>query len=228
MTRVLPYVWPRVEESIDRTAEIDRLKTWWAGDERMPVNLYGRRRVGKSWLFRRFSHGKPAVLLVAERMAEGAQLTRFAKQLTPPLGGVAPDLPDVAVLFRVLFRMARDQELLAVIDESPWLLETTSTEVERTLSAVQAVMEEERDRSQLKLGGMRVGRDPDGGATVRTEPAARQAGAPGAARAAVPARPPTPRGVGRPLLLASLVERAISERHLVSLWRESSRMARPE
>ena len=77
MSTVPPYVWPRVEEFIDRTIEIDRLETWWAGDERMPVNLYGRRRVGKSWLFRRFAHGKPAVLLVAERLAAGAQLTRF-------------------------------------------------------------------------------------------------------------------------------------------------------
>ena len=117
----------------------------------MPINLYGRRRVGKSWLLRRFAHGKPAVLLVAERLAEGAQLTRFAEQLTPLLGGVVPDLPDVPVLFRVLFRLARDHKVLAVIDEFPWLLGTTSKEVERTLTAIQAVMEEERAGSQLKL-----------------------------------------------------------------------------
>ena len=151
MTAVPEYAWPRVDEFIDRTAEIDRLEAWWASDERMPMNLYGRRRVGKSWLFRRFAHGKPSVLLVSERLAEGAQLTRFAQQLTPLLGGVAPDLPDVAALFRVLFRLARDSKVLAVIDEFPWLLGTTSKEVNRTLSAIQAVMEEERDHSHLKL-----------------------------------------------------------------------------
>lgn len=151
MPHIPAYAWPRVDEFLDRNAEIDRLETWWASDERMPVNLYGRRRVGKSWLFRRFAHGKPAVLLVSERLAEGAQLTRFSRQLTPLLDGVAPDLPDVAALFRVLFRLARDRRVLAVIDEFPWLLGTTRTEVNRTLSAVQAVMEEERDRSQLKL-----------------------------------------------------------------------------
>jgi AAA+ ATPase superfamily predicted ATPase len=48
MTKVPSYVWPRVKEFIDRNAEIDRLETWWAGDERMPINLFGRRRVGKS------------------------------------------------------------------------------------------------------------------------------------------------------------------------------------
>lgn len=145
------YVWPRVDEFIDRDTEVDRVEAWWASDERMPINLYGRRRVGKSWLLRRFAHGKPAVLLVAERLAEGAQLARFADQLTQALDGVTPDLPDVATLFRVLFRLARDRKILAVIDEFPWLLGTTSTEAGRTLSAIQAVMEEERDRSCLKL-----------------------------------------------------------------------------
>ncbi len=146
-----PYVWPRVDEFIDRRAEIDRLEAWWTSGDRMPLNLYGRRRVGKSWLFRRFAHGKPAVLLVAERLTSGAQLGRFADQLTPSLGGVRPDLPDVPALFRVLFRLAQTNKVLAVIDEFPWLLGTTASETERTLSSIQAVLEEERDGSQLKL-----------------------------------------------------------------------------
>ncbi|MCC5949024.1 MAG: ATP-binding protein [Nitriliruptoraceae bacterium] len=139
-------------EFLNRDEELERLEQWWRdAEDRMPVNLYGRRRVGKSWLFRRFAHGKPSVLLVSERLAEGAQLSRFAQQLAPVLGGVSPDLPDVAALFRVLFRAARYHKTLAVIDEFPWLLGSTSTEAERTLSSIQAVMEEERDRSQLKL-----------------------------------------------------------------------------
>lgn len=146
------YNWPRVHEFLNRNEELGRLATWWNdADDRMPVNLYGRRRVGKSWLFRRFAHGKPSVLLVAERLAEGAQLSRFSQQLAPLFGGVAPELPDVAALFRVLFRVARDDKTLAVIDEFPWLLGSTSAEAQRTLSSIQAVMEEERDRSQLKL-----------------------------------------------------------------------------
>lgn len=146
------YDWPRVSEFLNRNDELERLEKWWNdADDRMTVNLYGRRRVGKSWLFRRFAHGKPSVLMVSERLAEGAQLSRFSQQLAPMLGGVAPQLPDVAALFRVLFRVAQDHKTLAVIDEFPWLLGSTSAEEGRTLSSIQAVMEEERDRSQLKL-----------------------------------------------------------------------------
>ncbi|TVP44150.1 MAG: ATP-binding protein [Gemmatimonadales bacterium] len=151
MNTIEPYAWPRIGDFIGRDGELARLESWWGASERMPVNLYGRRRVGKSWLFRRFAHEKPAILLVAERLAEGTQLTRFAEQLAPALGGVTPDLPDVAALFRVLYRLARDEKVLAVIDEFPWLLGTSERAVEQNLSAVQAVMEEERDRSQLKL-----------------------------------------------------------------------------
>lgn len=151
MSRIETYRWPRVGDFIDRESELARLESWWATSERMPVNLYGRRRVGKSWLFRRFAHGKPAILLVAERLAEGAQLTRFAEQLAPAFGGITPDLPDVAGLFRVLYRLARDQKVLVVIDEFPWLLGRSEGVIEQNLSAVQAVMEEERDQSQMKL-----------------------------------------------------------------------------
>lgn len=146
------YDWPRVSEFLDRSDELERLEAWWNdADDRMPVNLHGRRRVGTSWLLRRFAHGKPSVLLVAERLAEAALLSRFSPQLAPMFGGVAPELTDVAALFRVLFRVARDHKMLAVIDEFPWLLGSTSAQADTTLSAIQAVMEQERDRSQLKL-----------------------------------------------------------------------------
>jgi hypothetical protein len=65
--------------------------------------------------------------------------------------GVRPDLPDVASLFRVIYRAAREAKLLVVVDEFPWLLGSSAPEVRRTLSAIQAVMEEEGAPSKLKL-----------------------------------------------------------------------------
>jgi AAA+ ATPase superfamily predicted ATPase len=144
------YEWPLVDEFLDRDSELERLNAWWESPERRPVALIGRRRVGKSWLFRRLAHGKRATLLVAEQLPPGTQLTRFAELLEPTLG-VRPDLPDIAMLFRVIFRAARAEKLLVVIDEFPWLLGSTGPEAHRTLSTIQAVMEEERDQSRIKL-----------------------------------------------------------------------------
>jgi len=114
------------------------------------LNLYGRRRVGKTWLFRRFAHGKPAVILVADRAAPAAQLARLAADLEPVLG-LRPELPSVAELFRVLYRAAVRRKVLVVIDEFPYLLGTTATDAQATLSSVQAVMEELRESSRIKL-----------------------------------------------------------------------------
>lgn len=144
------YEWSSIAEFLDRADELAELEKWWDSNERTPMSLYGRRRCGKSWLFRRFAHGKPAVLLVARRTAPGAQLDDFADKLEPVLG-VRPALGNVAELFRTLYRAARDTKMIAVIDEFPYLLPSTEAEVERELTAIAAVMEEERDQSLLKL-----------------------------------------------------------------------------
>lgn len=144
------FDWALTNSFLDRRDELVALEDWWSSDDRMPINLFGRRRVGKSWLFRQFAHAKPAVLLVAQRLPAGSQLSKFAEQLEPMLG-VRPDLPDVAALFRVLFRAGREAKLLAVIDEFPWLLPGTTSGDEEVLSTIQAVFEEERDESELKL-----------------------------------------------------------------------------
>jgi AAA+ ATPase superfamily predicted ATPase len=144
------YEWPLADEFLDRVEDLARLEAWWAAADRRPVALMGRRRVGKSWLFRRFAHQKPAALLVAEQLPAGTQLSRFADILAPFLG-VRPDLPDTAALLRACYRAARDEKLLVVIDELPWLLGSSAEEATRALSGIQAVMEEERDTSPLKL-----------------------------------------------------------------------------
>lgn len=143
------FVFPAYDRFLNRSADLARLEDWWLGGERNALVLYGRRRVGKSWLFRRFAHGKPAVLLVADRRAEAPQLERFADRLAEPLG-VRPALSDLPALFEALYTLAAKQKLLAVIDEFPYLLPAREKERIETLTAIQAVMEE-RDASQLKL-----------------------------------------------------------------------------
>lgn len=147
---VATYRWGSVREFRGRTRELAELDKWWSSTSRDPINLYGRRRVGKSWLFRRFAHGKPSVILVAERAVTGQQLTYMAARLESVLG-FKPQLDDVAGLFSVLYDLAARRKVLVVIDEFPYLLGTTTAEQQRTLTSIQAVMERKRDSSKLKL-----------------------------------------------------------------------------
>lgn len=143
------FDFPAHDRFLDRAADLVRLEDWWTGDERNALALYGRRRVGKSWLFREFAHGKPALLLVADRRAETHQLERFADRLTDLLG-VRPALSDLPALFEALYTLAAGEKVLVVIDEFPYLLPVREKERVELLTAIQAVMEE-RDASQLKL-----------------------------------------------------------------------------
>jgi AAA+ ATPase superfamily predicted ATPase len=143
------FAFPAIERFRNRQADLDRMEDWWSGSEANALALYGRRRVGKSWLFRRFAHGKPAVVLVADRRAQGPQLDRFAATLEPLLG-VRPALDSVASLLEALYALAERQKVLVVVDEFPYLLPSHEADRDEVLTSIQAVMEE-RDSSQLKL-----------------------------------------------------------------------------
>jgi uncharacterized protein len=137
-------------EFVNREADLARLEQWWADKTRDALCVYGRQRVGKSWLFRRFAHGKPALILVADERAVAPQLARFTEQIAEDLDGVRPAIDAAADLVRVLYRLGQKQKLVAIIDEFPLLLPKGPARQEM-LSAVAAVMEEERDDSQTKL-----------------------------------------------------------------------------
>ncbi len=145
-----PFQWSNVDEFMNRSDELARMEQWWDSTSRQPLAMLGRRRVGKSWLFRRFAHGKPAVILVAEQLPDATQFQRFADVLADVIG-VRPEVVDLPSLFRVLYRAARDERLLVVLDEFPYLLGRGAAERTSVLSQVQAVLEAERDGSPLKL-----------------------------------------------------------------------------
>jgi uncharacterized protein len=144
------FDWPARDEFLNREADLARLQAWWESDDRRGLALYGRRRVGKSWLLRAFAHAKPALVMVADQGAPGRQLDRFAEALQPHFP-VRPDLPDLPALFRALYRLSDRERSLVVIDEFPYLLPGTERSRREVLTGVQAVIEEERDASALKL-----------------------------------------------------------------------------
>lgn len=145
------YAWTAVEEFRNRERDLEALEGWWNSSDREPLNMFGRRRVGKSWLFRRFAHGKPAVILVAQEDATAQRVFQsFATALEPALG-VRPQIDSIGDLFTVLHRLAAEEKVLVVVDEFPYLLGVTQAARNRSLTAVQAAMEQLRDDSRIKL-----------------------------------------------------------------------------
>ena len=126
------YNWPAEGKFIGREVAQTQLGRWWDDDEADPINLFGRRRVGKSWLFRKFAHGKKALILVAPRTTRSKQLSMFADELAPLLG-VRPEIKDIGDLFTILYNLAATEKVLVIIDEFPHLLGTSQAEVDASL-----------------------------------------------------------------------------------------------
>ncbi len=143
------YDWPPREQFVNRVHDLAQLESWWEHPTRDAMALVGRRRVGKSWLFRQFAHGKPAVILVADRRLLTTQMARFAGVLEAELG-VRPEIRGVGGLIRLLYGLGREHKLLTVVDEFPFLLPEGRAR-EEILSEMQAVMEDHRDSSHTKL-----------------------------------------------------------------------------
>ncbi|HYB23184.1 MAG TPA: ATP-binding protein [Solirubrobacteraceae bacterium] len=143
------FSFPARDRFVDREADLTRMADWWGGEEANALAVYGRRRVGKSWLLRRFADGKRAVVLVADRRTQAPQLDRFAVALEPLLG-LRPALDGIPSLLEALYTLAERETVLAVIDEFPYLLPANESDRDEVLTGIQAVMEE-RDASRLKL-----------------------------------------------------------------------------
>lgn len=120
-----------MRQLIGRDRELADLDGAWqrarAGRPQLAV-LWGRRRVGKTFLLTHFAEGKRAVYFTATRQdSSERQLSRLAERIREQLGSAADDLlaapfRDWEAAFRFLIRLAETDPLLVVIDEAPRLL----------------------------------------------------------------------------------------------------------
>jgi hypothetical protein len=117
-------------EVVGRAAELAELSAAWAsaeaGDPQLAV-VWGRRRIGKTYLLTHFAGGKRSVYFTATRQdSEERQLRRFAERVREQLGDEVRDLapesfPDWEAGLRFVIRMAEHSPLLLVVDEAPRL-----------------------------------------------------------------------------------------------------------
>jgi len=116
---------------IGREAELTRLAVSWeraVGGEPQLVAVWGRRRVGKTYLLNHFAAGKPHVYFTATRQdSEARQLERLYERVGEQLGwrGRLLDAARPAEwsgALRMLVEVAASEPLLVVIDEMPRLL----------------------------------------------------------------------------------------------------------
>lgn len=140
---------------INRRAELERLKGTYeaaAGGEPQLVVTWGRRRVGKTFLLSHFVQDKRAVFHAATQQAEGVELRRLHDEIHRELGPATADLTgggfsNWEAALRFLSALARDEPLVVVLDEIPYLADTT----DGFPSIVQAVWDHVQPGTKLLL-----------------------------------------------------------------------------
>ena len=120
-----------VQQLIGRDRELADLHSAWqraqSGAPQLAV-VWGRRRVGKTFMLTHFAEGKRTVYFTATRQDSAErQLFRLTERIREQLGGAVDDLlagpfRDWEAALRFLVRLAETEPLLVVIDEAPRLL----------------------------------------------------------------------------------------------------------
>jgi hypothetical protein len=141
---------------LGRNSERATLEQAWRaasdGDAQLCI-LWGRRRVGKTFLAADFMRGKRGLFFGATQQSEGVELRRLAEVVRRDLGSHAEDLMGGGGLasweaaLRFLAALAAESPLAVVLDEVPYLARSTPG----FPSIVQVVWDHLRPGSKLLL-----------------------------------------------------------------------------
>ncbi|HEV3156792.1 MAG TPA: ATP-binding protein [Candidatus Baltobacteraceae bacterium] len=114
---------------LGRSHELSLLQKRYEREEGQLALVYGRRRIGKSFLLERFAHGKPVIFHQASLQTEETELAGFTDLIRSATG--SEHLPEgyrfptweTALVF--LAARHAHSRLLVILDEFPYLVETT-------------------------------------------------------------------------------------------------------
>ncbi len=110
---------------LNRTRELDYLNRRYARPGAEFVVLYGRRRVGKTTLLYEWSQHKPSLYFFAARLPDQVLLREFSQQVAQALGQPERTFADWSSVFVALAELAREQRFIVIIDEYPYLADSS-------------------------------------------------------------------------------------------------------
>ena len=134
---------------VNRERELQVLEERYASGQAELIILYGRRRVGKTALLRKFCRDKPHIFYTADLASEGEHLAEFSRLMAQATGmepEVAPIYPSWRAALTALAALARER-MVVVLDEFTYL-----TEVAPALpSLLQAIWDNQLQHTQIML-----------------------------------------------------------------------------
>lgn len=134
---------------IGREKELKTLERLYASDQFEFVVMYGRRRVGKTTLLRRFIAGKKAIYCVGVESSHQQNLDNLSQALWQygKNTGTSPSFRTFQDALSYAFAMAKTQRVILIIDEYPYMARSEPS----LASTLQMLIDLYRDSSKLML-----------------------------------------------------------------------------
>ncbi len=131
----------------DREAELDTLTDAVESPGADFIVVYGRRRVGKTELLKEFCANHPHIYFLAAQEAEQRQREKFLNQIADHFDEHVPRIDGWDEAFEYLGEQLQREDLVAVIDEFPYLV----AENDSLPSYVQGFVDQELDGTDSML-----------------------------------------------------------------------------
>jgi AAA+ ATPase superfamily predicted ATPase len=106
----------------DRAAELDALETAYESTGHDVYVVYGRRRVGKTELIKKFCADRPHIYFLAAQEAEDRQREKFVEKVATYFDDRVPRIDGWDDAFDYLGEKLASEQLTVVIDEFPYLV----------------------------------------------------------------------------------------------------------
>ena len=134
---------------IGRKYELEELNLEYENGKFALSVIYGRRRVGKTYLIQEFIKDKEGYYFVATESNELINLSLISKAIYKACGNLEglPDFSNFESALRYLFQYSIDKRIIFVIDEFPYLAESAPY----ISSLIQNLIDEYREKSKLFL-----------------------------------------------------------------------------
>jgi AAA+ ATPase superfamily predicted ATPase len=137
---------------VNRTTELAALERWWGGPHSRMALVWGRRRVGKTALVRRFAEGRRAVWHTGAGRGAPAELALLSGHVADLGAGGLRDLAtrgyvDWDDALDHLAGLAESEPLLLVLDEFPEL----ATATPQLPNLLRAFLDRSADRTRLRI-----------------------------------------------------------------------------
>ncbi|SFQ24615.1 hypothetical protein SAMN02910358_01238 [Lachnospiraceae bacterium XBB1006] len=114
---------------IGREAELGVLESTYQKTGFQMTVIYGRRRIGKSTLIRKFLEGKRGTYYMANQMSLEANVrawsAQFVEDVTPELEGVIFDNLDL--FFQFMGKHCSDEKIVVALDDIPYIAEADTS-----------------------------------------------------------------------------------------------------